>query len=86
MKGYSPYENVSAKEYPAILVTAGLNDTRVLFHEPAKWVARLRATKTDDRPLLLKTEMGAGHHGPSGRYDTWREQAFMLAFIIDAIS
>jgi oligopeptidase B len=85
MKSYSPYENVTAKEYPAMLVTAGLNDTRVLYHEPAKWVAKLRATKTDDRTLLLKTEMGAGHHGPSGRYDTWHEQAFLLAFVIDEI-
>lgn len=83
MKSYSPYENVEARAYPAILATAGLNDPRVGYHEPAKWVARLRATATGDRPLLLKTEMGAGHGGPSGRYDAWRDEAFTLAFIID---
>lgn len=83
MKSYSPYENVAARAYPAILATAGLNDPRVGYHEPAKWVARLRATATGDRPLLLKTEMGAGHGGPSGRYDAWRDEAFTLAFIID---
>jgi oligopeptidase B len=83
MKSYSPTENVEARTYPAILATAGLNDPRVGYHEPAKWVARLRATATGDRPLLLKTEMGAGHGGPSGRYDAWRDEAFTLAFIID---
>jgi len=85
MKSYSPYENVAAVRYPTILATAGLNDPRVGYHEPAKWVAKLRVTKTDDRPLLLKTEMGAGHAGPSGRYDLWRDQAFVLAFVIEAI-
>ncbi|MEY2402487.1 MAG: oligopeptidase, partial [Acidimicrobiaceae bacterium] len=85
MKSYSPYENVEAKAYPAILATAGLNDPRVGYHEPAKWVAKLRATRTDDRPLLLKTEMGAGHAGPSGRYDLWRDQAFVMAFVIEAL-
>ena len=86
MKSYSPYENVDAKAYPAILATAGLNDPRVGYHEPAKWVAKLRATKTDDNPLLLKTEMGAGHAGPSGRYDLWRDQAFVMAFLIEALA
>jgi oligopeptidase B len=85
MKAYSPYENVEAKEYPSILATAGLNDPRVGYHEPAKWVAKLRATKRDARPLLLKTEMGAGHAGPSGRYDVWRDQAFVMAFLIEAL-
>jgi oligopeptidase B len=85
MKAYSPYENVEAKDYPPILATAGLNDPRVGYHEPAKWVAKLRVTKTDDRSLLLKTEMGAGHGGPSGRYDLWRDQAFTMAFLIDAL-
>jgi len=85
MKDYSPYENVDAKAYPAILATAGLNDPRVGYHEPAKWVAKLRATANGDAPLLLKTEMGMGHGGPSGRYDVWREQAFVLAFIIDQL-
>ena len=85
MKSYSPYENIEPKAYPAILATAGLNDPRVGYHEPAKWVAKLRVTKTDDRPLLLKIEMGAGHAGPSGRYDLWRDQAFLMAFVIEAI-
>lgn len=86
MKSYTPYENVQARAYPAILATAGLNDPRVGYHEPAKWVARLRATATGDRPLLLKTEMGAGHGGPSGRYDAWRDEAFVLAFVVDAVA
>jgi oligopeptidase B len=85
MKSYSPYDNVDAKGYPALLVTGGLNDPRVQYWEPAKWVAKLRATKTDDRPLLLKMEMGAGHHGPSGRYDSWRDEALVYAFILDQV-
>jgi oligopeptidase B len=85
MRSYSPYENIANRGYPAILATAGLNDPRVGYHEPAKWVARLRATKTDDNLLLLKTEMGAGHGGPSGRYDAWRDEAFVLAFVVDVV-
>ncbi|MBW3649188.1 MAG: S9 family peptidase, partial [Actinobacteria bacterium] len=85
MKSYSVYDNVEAKEYPAMLVTTGLNDTRVAFWEPAKWVAKLRATKLGDQPVLLKTEMGAGHGGPSGRYNEWRERAFYYAFILDLV-
>jgi len=85
MKSYAPYENVEAKDYPPILVTAGLNDPRVSYWEPAKWVAKLRITKTDQNPLLLKTEMGAGHMGPSGRYDAWREEAFVLAWVLDTL-
>jgi oligopeptidase B len=85
MKAYSPYDNVEAKEYPALLVTAGLNDSRVAYWEPAKWVAKLRATKTDSNPLLLRTRMGTGHAGPSGRYERWREEAFVYAFILDAL-
>ena len=85
MKSYAPYENVEAKDYPPMLVTAGLNDPRVSYWEPAKWVARLRATKTDDNRLLLKTEMGAGHMGPSGRYDAWRDEAFVYAFLLDTL-
>ncbi len=85
MRSYSPYENVAATAYPAILATAGLNDPRVGYHEPAKWVARLRATATGDKPPLLKTELGAGHGGPSGRYDAWRDEAFVLAFILDTV-
>jgi oligopeptidase B len=86
MKSYSPYDNVEAKEYPALLVTGGLNDPRVQYWEPAKWVAKLRATKTGDEPLLLKMEMGAGHAGPSGRYDAWHDEAFVLAFLLDQLA
>jgi oligopeptidase B len=86
MKSYSPYDNVVAGDYPAMLVTGGLNDPRVQYWEPAKWVAKLRATKRDDRLLLLKTEMGAGHSGPSGRYDAWREEALVLAFLLDQVT
>jgi oligopeptidase B len=81
MKGYSPYENVEQKQYPAILATTSLNDTRVYYHEPAKWIARLRATATGG-DFLLKTEMEAGHGGRSGRYDAWREEALTLAWVI----
>ncbi len=81
MKAYSPYENVSDQTYPPILAVTSLNDTRVLYHEPAKWVARLRATGRGG-PFLLKTEMTAGHGGRSGRYDAWREEAMILAWII----
>jgi len=81
MLGYSPYDNVEpGTAYPAIYVTAGLNDPRVMYHEPAKWVAKLRAVATTRGPLLLRTEMGAGHSGPSGRYETWRDEARLLAF------
>jgi oligopeptidase B len=86
MKSYAPYENVEAKDYPAMLVTAGLNDPRVSYWEPAKFVAKLRATKTDSNRLLMKTEMGAGHMGPSGRYDAWREEAMVLAFVLDTFA
>jgi oligopeptidase B len=87
MKSYSPYENVEAKAYPAILATTSLNDTRVLFTEPAKWIAALRhtATNSPDRPILLKTEMQAGHGGVSGRYQGWRQTAFEYAWLIDQI-
>jgi oligopeptidase B len=107
MKSYSPYDNVRQADYPAMLVTAGLNDPRVSYWEPAKWVAKLRELKQggapgtgsarpgasrgdvppqkDNRPLLLQTQMGAGHSGPSGRYDSWREEAFVTAFVLSAI-
>ena len=85
MRTYAPYENVQPASYPALFVTAGLNDSQVQYWEPAKWVARLRATATGDRPILLKTEMGAGHRGKSGRYETWREEALFLAFLLDAV-
>jgi oligopeptidase B len=82
MKSYSPYENVSDLDYPAMLVASSLNDTRVLYTEPTKWVAKLRATAPHGS-YLLKTEMGAGHAGPSGRYDAWKEEAFIVAWILD---
>jgi oligopeptidase B len=81
MKAYSPYENISDRAYPPILALTSLNDTRVLYHEPAKWIARLRAT-AHGGPFLLKTEMVAGHGGRSGRYDAWHEEAFVLAWIV----
>jgi len=81
MKSYTPYENVSPTEYPAIFALTSLNDTRVLYHEPAKWTARLRAVASGG-PFLLKTEMEAGHGGRSGRYDAWQEEALVLAWII----
>jgi oligopeptidase B len=84
MKSYSPYENVAAKAYPRILAVTSLNDTRVLYHEPAKWIARLR-TVAPGGDYLLKTEMGAGHAGPSGRYDSWKEEAFVLAWTLDVL-
>jgi oligopeptidase B len=84
MLSYSPYDNVRTDvPYPALYVTAGLNDPRVAFHEPAKWVAKLRATATTRGPLLLRTEMGAGHGGPSGRYETWRNEARLLTFVLE---
>jgi oligopeptidase B len=86
MKSYSPYDNVAPVAYPAVFATGGLNDPRVSYWEPAKWVAKLRAAKTDDRLLVLKTEMGAGHGGPSGRYDAWRDEATVLAFLIDQLT
>jgi oligopeptidase B len=85
MKSYSPYDNVGARAYPAMLVTGGLNDPRVQYWEPAKWVAKLRSTKVDSNLLVLKMEMGAGHSGPSGRYDAWRDEAFVLAFVLDQL-
>ena len=84
MKSYSPYENVAKLPYPRILAVTSLNDTRVLYHEPAKWVARLRAVAPDG-DYLLKTEMGAGHGGPSGRYDSWKEEAFVAAWTLDVL-
>ena len=85
MRSYSPYDNVERKPYPAILATAGLNDPRVNYWEPAKWVAKLRATKTDANPILLKVNMGAGHGGRSGRYEALHDDAFRYAFVMDMI-
>lgn len=86
MYSYSPYDNVAAKAYPNMLVKTGLNDPRVAYWEPAKWVARLRATKTDNNRLLFKTRMEAGHGGASGRYDRWKDTAFDYAFILDTLN
>jgi oligopeptidase B len=85
MKSYSPYENIEAMDYPAILAVTSLNDTRVLYVEPAKWIARLRAVATGSAPILLKTEMEAGHGGRSGRYDFWHELSFSLAWQLDTL-
>ncbi len=85
MKSYTPYENVEAKQYPAILAETSLNDTRVLYVEPAKWVAQLRDTAGGEHDFLLKTEMAAGHGGVSGRYNAWKDRAFSYAWIIDTV-
>ncbi len=85
IRSYSPYDNVAPRGYPAMLVTAGLNDPRVSYWEPAKWVAKLRALKTDPNVLLLKTDMGSGHFGPSGRYEGIKEVAFDYAFLLRAV-
>jgi oligopeptidase B len=82
IRGYSPYDNVEAKAYPHLLVTAGLSDPRVGYWEPAKWVARLRELKTDDNMLLLKTNMEAGHFGRSGRYESLRDLSEQYAFVL----
>ncbi|MEZ5710019.1 MAG: S9 family peptidase [Blastomonas sp.] len=82
IRSYSPYDNVTAQSYPPLMVTAGLNDPRVTYWEPAKWVAKLRATGTGDNALLLKTNMGAGHGGKSGRFDSLHEVAEEFAFIL----
>jgi oligopeptidase B len=91
MLTYSPYDNVtgqnedgSARTYPDLFVTGGLNDPRVAYWEPAKWVAKLRAESPTTR-VLLKTELGAGHGGPSGRYDAWKEEALVYAFLLDVL-
>ena len=85
IKSYSPYDHVEPKAYPNILITAGLNDPRVSYWEPAKWAAKLRATKTDNNLLLLKTNLEAGHGGPSGRYARLKETAFAYAFILKCL-
>ena len=82
MKTYCPYTNLAARAYPAILVKTSVHDSQVMFWEPAKWVARLRTLKTDDHPLLLKTNLDAGHGGASGRYDALRELALDYAFVL----
>jgi oligopeptidase B len=82
IKSYSPYDNITHADYPPVLVMAGLNDPRVSYWEPAKWVARLRCMTTSENTIVLKTQMGSGHMGPSGRYESWREEAFVMAFVI----
>jgi oligopeptidase B len=85
MRSYSPYDNLSRKAYPAILVTTALNDSQVMYWEPAKYVARLRSLKTDSNPLLLKCDMGGGHGGASGRYDRLKETAFEYAWLMSQV-
>ncbi len=85
LRRYSPYDNVAAQAYPWLLVTTSLNDSQVMYWEPAKWVARLRATKTDVNPLLLKTNLAGGHGGASGRYARLRDIAFHFAFMLEAV-
>ena len=83
MLSYSPYDNVARKAYPNLLITAGLHDSQVQYFEPAKWTARLRAMKTDNNHLILRTNMEAGHGGASGRYKRWHDVAFEYAFLLD---
>ena len=82
MLSYSPYDQVKAQDYPNLLVTSGLHDSQVQYFEPTKWVARLRAKKTDKKKLFLHTNTKAGHSGPSGRFDSLKELARKFAFII----
>jgi oligopeptidase B len=85
IKTYSPYDNLTAKNYPSLLLLTSLNDSQVPYWEPAKYAAKLRALKTDRNPLLLKINMDAGHGGASGRYDQLKEDAFMYTFGLAAL-
>jgi oligopeptidase B len=85
MLSYSPYDNVEAKDYPAMLITTGLHDSQVQYWEPAKWAAKLRALKTGKNPLYLKTEMDYGHGGASGRFEGYKEVALEYAFMLDEL-
>jgi oligopeptidase B len=85
MASYAPYENVGDFEYPTLVVTAGLNDPRVSYFEPAKWVASIRE-KSPKSNIVLKCDMGFGHSGPSGRYEAWEEEAGFYALLIAAVS
>ena len=85
MKTYCPYTNIAAKDYPAMLVRTSLNDSQVMYWEPAKYVAKMRATRTDKNVLLLKVNMAAGHGGSSGRYDALKENAFVYAFVLNQL-
>ena len=80
---YSPYDQVEAKDYPAMLVTTGLHDSQVQYWEPAKWVAKLRDMKTDNNPLLMYCNMDTGHSGASGRFERFKETAMEYAFFLD---
>ena len=82
IRSYSPYDNVKPQVYPPMFISGGLNDPRVTYWEPAKWAAKLRATKTDDNVLVLKTNMGAGHGGKSGRWESLKEAADEMAFVL----
>jgi len=86
MLSYSPYDRTVPADYPALYITAGLNDPRVSYHEPAKWTAKLRALRTNDATLIMRCEMGAGHGGPSGRYETWRDEARNLTFLLTELA
>ena len=85
MLGYSPYDNVAARAYPAMYVSTGLWDSQVQYYEPAKWVARLRARKTDANPLVFRINMEAGQGGKSGRFERYRQQAEYLGFVMDRL-
>ena len=88
MKSYTPYENVTAQRYPALLVTTSLHDTRVYVTEPAKWVAALRHETRDldgSAPVIFRTEMAGGHGGQSGRYDTWRQWAWETSVLLGTV-
>jgi len=82
MLSYSPYDNIEEKDYPNLLITTGLHDSQVQYWEPAKWIARLREMKTDDNLLLMKTDMGAGHSGKTGRFKQYEDSAFEYAFLL----
>jgi len=86
MKTYCPYTNVAEGPYPAMLVRTAFNDSQVMYWEPAKYVARLRAVRSSSRPLLLRVEMGAGHGGASGRYDALRQFAFDVTFVLTQLA
>jgi oligopeptidase B len=83
MKSYSPYDNVQAQDYPALLITTGYHDSQVQYWEPAKWAAKLRALKTDRNPLLVYCNMDTGHGGSSGRFKKFKETAMEYAFLLD---
>jgi oligopeptidase B len=83
MKSYSPYDNIKAQDYPAMLITTGLHDSQVQYWEPAKWIALLREKRTNNLPLLMHCEMTTGHGGASGRFTALKEVAMKYAFVID---